>query len=178
MKDTRNRLHFGTNRVPGGCLVLSDTRWAWTAETWETWDQPACFRTNPAPGWDHDFALADRRVRHSLKLRILAAAAGTTPHWRAAPNYDDKMRRARQFAAWLGCYVRTQDFVWLLFFSALAFVSPTLNDAEVQLLFALALLQVLEPRVDLFNTPKGRCAAIGLKLLPELPADRGFRWAE
>jgi signal transduction histidine kinase len=66
---------------------------------------------------------------------------------------------------WLGRHVRPQDVAWLLFFLALGLVSPTLNDAEIQLLFALALLQVLEPRIAAFNTPKGRFTAILLKLL-------------
>jgi len=61
--------------------------------------------------------------------------------------------------------VRPQDIAWLLFFLALGLVSPTLNDAEIELLFALALLQVLEPRIAALNTDRGRLAAIFLKLL-------------
>ena len=60
--------------------------------------------------------------------------------------------------------VRSQDVVWLLFFLALGAVSPTLNDAEIQLLIALAVLQVAEPRVAAFQSARGRIAAIALKL--------------
>jgi signal transduction histidine kinase len=62
-------------------------------------------------------------------------------------------------------YLRLQDVVWLLFFAALAAVSPTLNDAEVEILCGLALIQVLEPRFAALRTPRGRIAAIALKLL-------------
>ena len=64
---------------------------------------------------------------------------------------------------------------WLLFFSALAFVSPTLNDAEIQLLFALALLQVLEPRIGVLDTSKGRFHVHPPETPHGLPAHRGLR---
>ena len=61
--------------------------------------------------------------------------------------------------------VRAQDLAWLLLFAALAGVSPTLTDAEIELLFGLALLQVLEPRIGLLNTSRGRVVAVVAKLL-------------
>ncbi len=60
--------------------------------------------------------------------------------------------------------IRPQDIAWLVLFSALAAVSPTLSDAEIELLSALALLQVLEPRIGLLNTPRGNVCSILIKL--------------
>ncbi len=44
-------------------------------------------------------------------------------------------------------YVRPQDFVWLLLFSALAAFSPDRSPAGLALLAALGAVQVLEPRI-------------------------------
>jgi signal transduction histidine kinase len=44
-------------------------------------------------------------------------------------------------------YVRPQDFVWLLFFSALAIFSPERHPVTLAALGALGLVQVLEPRL-------------------------------
>ena len=44
-------------------------------------------------------------------------------------------------------YIRPQDFVWLLLFSALAAFSPERSPIVVVLLFALGAVQVLEPRI-------------------------------
>ena len=44
-------------------------------------------------------------------------------------------------------YVRPQDFVWLLFFSALAAFGPGRSARTVATLAALGLVQVLEPRI-------------------------------
>ncbi|MCU1336240.1 MAG: signal transduction histidine kinase, nitrogen specific, NtrB [Bryobacterales bacterium] len=44
-------------------------------------------------------------------------------------------------------YVRPQDFVWLLFFSALAIFSPERHPVMVAALVALGVVQVLEPRL-------------------------------
>lgn len=60
--------------------------------------------------------------------------------------------------------VRTEDFVWLLLFSALAFVSANRHPLEIPILVALALLQVLEPKIAFFSTQKGNVASILLKL--------------
>ena len=67
--------------------------------------------------------------------------------------------------------VSARDAAWLLFFSALAAVSPTLSDpavenaAEVQLLVALAVVQVLEPRLPFLQARGGYLFSIVLKLL-------------
>lgn len=74
------------------------------------------------------------------------------------------MRFLRGIVGWTGRFVRPQDIAWLLFFSALAAVSPTLNDAEIQILLALGLIQVAEPRIGALRTPRGRIVAILLKL--------------
>ena len=44
-------------------------------------------------------------------------------------------------------YVRPQDFVWLLFFSALAVFGPGRSPRTIAVLVALGLVQVLEPRI-------------------------------
>jgi signal transduction histidine kinase len=44
-------------------------------------------------------------------------------------------------------YVRPQDFVWLLFFSALAIFSPEYRTGALVALLALGVVQVLEPRL-------------------------------
>ena len=60
---------------------------------------------------------------------------------------------------------RTQDLVWLLLFSALAWVSPTRGTAEIQVLALLAVLQLAAPRVQALNTRRGNLTVISLKLL-------------
>src|SRR5580704_4529561 len=60
--------------------------------------------------------------------------------------------------------VRPQDLVWLLLFSALAYVSTDLHPLEIPILIALAALQVLEPTDPFFSTPKGNVVSIFLKL--------------
>ena len=54
-------------------------------------------------------------------------------------------------------YVRPQDFVWLLLFSALATFSPERDPLVIGLLVALGVVQVLEPRI-------GALASVVLKL--------------
>lgn len=54
-------------------------------------------------------------------------------------------------------YVRPQDFVWLLFFSALAVFSPERDPRVLAVLGALGVVQVLEPRL-------GAVPAVLLKL--------------
>jgi len=44
-------------------------------------------------------------------------------------------------------YVRPQDFVWLLFFSALAVFGPARSPRTIATLVALGVVQVLEPRI-------------------------------
>jgi signal transduction histidine kinase len=55
-------------------------------------------------------------------------------------------------------YVRAQDFVWLLLFSALAIFSPERSDASFALLAGLGAVQVLETRI-------GALASVILKLV-------------
>jgi len=54
-------------------------------------------------------------------------------------------------------YVRPQDFVWLLLFSALAAFSQERSPIVIGLLVALGVVQVLEPRI-------GALASVLLKL--------------
>jgi len=75
------------------------------------------------------------------------------------------VRVLRQLWQRITKFLRPQDIAWLLLFSALAAVSPTLSDAEIELLSALAILQVVEPRISFLNTPRGHIGAILLKLL-------------
>lgn len=58
-----------------------------------------------------------------------------------------------------------QDFAWLLLFSALAWVSPTHGAAEIEMLAALAIVQVAAPRIRSLNTRHGNLAVITLKLV-------------
>ncbi len=58
--------------------------------------------------------------------------------------------------SWRG-FVRLQDFVWLLLFSALAVFSPEHSPIVIALLAALGVVQVLEPRI-------GPLASVVLKL--------------
>src|SRR5437868_1612286 len=60
--------------------------------------------------------------------------------------------------------VRPQDFVWLLLFSALAYVSTNRHPLEIPILLALAALQALEPKFAYFSTPNGNIVSIVLKL--------------
>jgi signal transduction histidine kinase len=58
-----------------------------------------------------------------------------------------------------------QDIVWLILFGSLAAVSPLQNSAEMEMLCALALLQVIAPRFRALNTRAGTAVVIGLKLV-------------
>lgn len=55
--------------------------------------------------------------------------------------------------------------MWLSLFGSLAAVSPLKNSAEMEMLAALALLQVIAPRLRSLDTPAGTAVVIGLKLL-------------
>ncbi|MBL8176362.1 MAG: hypothetical protein JNK48_16925 [Bryobacterales bacterium] len=61
--------------------------------------------------------------------------------------------------------VRAQDFVWLLLFGGLVLVSPEREVYEIELLTALAVFQVAEPRIAFFATRAGVVTALSLKLL-------------
>lgn len=58
-----------------------------------------------------------------------------------------------------------EDVVWLFLFSALAWVSPTRGAAEIEVLAALAVVQLAAPRIGALRTPRGNLAVISLKLL-------------
>jgi signal transduction histidine kinase len=58
-----------------------------------------------------------------------------------------------------------QDLVWLVLFGSLAAVSPIKSREEMEMLGALALVQVIAPRVRALNAPAGATVVIGLKLL-------------
>ncbi|MFZ5926026.1 MAG: two-component system sensor histidine kinase NtrB [Acidobacteriota bacterium] len=73
--------------------------------------------------------------------------------------------QANHSAPWKRFLPRAQDAVWLLLFSALAWVSPTRGPAEIEVLSALAVLQVAAPRARAFQSPRGNLALISLKLL-------------
>ena len=62
-------------------------------------------------------------------------------------------------------WFRWQDVVWLILFGALVWVSPLKNTAEIEMLAAMAVLQIVEPRIRALNTPTGTAAVIGVKLL-------------
>lgn len=80
-------------------------------------------------------------------------------------GYHGSVRAVHRLWQKLRDYLRPQDAAWLLLFSALAAVSPTLSDAEIELLSALALLQVLEPRLEFLSTRRGNIVVIVLKLV-------------
>ena len=58
-----------------------------------------------------------------------------------------------------------QDVVWLVLFGALVWASPLKNNGEIEMLAAMAVLQIAVPRVPALNTRAGTAAVIGLKLL-------------
>lgn len=61
--------------------------------------------------------------------------------------------------------MRPQDVAWLILFAALGLASPTTSDAEIELLSAIALFQIVEPRIPWFRAGRGAIAAIVVKLL-------------
>lgn len=61
-------------------------------------------------------------------------------------------------------FVRPQDVVWLLLFSALGVASPGHLPEEIFLLSCLALLQVLEPKIPAIATRTGSVVSVLLKL--------------
>ncbi|MCL4792994.1 MAG: hypothetical protein KJZ84_00455 [Bryobacteraceae bacterium] len=61
--------------------------------------------------------------------------------------------------------MRAQDVVWLLLFSALALVSPRRTSAELEMLAALAIVQLAAPRISALATDRGRAMVVAVKLL-------------
>ena len=60
--------------------------------------------------------------------------------------------------------VRAHDFVWLLLFSALGFTLPNRDVFDIGPLVALAVVQVLEPKIPALASTRGRVLWIVLKL--------------
>jgi signal transduction histidine kinase len=61
-------------------------------------------------------------------------------------------------------WLRPQDLVWLLLFSALALVSTDPSPQEIALLLGLGLFQVIEPKVAWFSTDRGSLMSTLIKL--------------
>jgi signal transduction histidine kinase len=61
--------------------------------------------------------------------------------------------------------IRREDAVWLLLFSALGLLSPERTWVELVLLGALAVVQVLEPKVSALGRPQRNAVLIAVKLL-------------
>ena len=62
-------------------------------------------------------------------------------------------------------FVRTEDIVWLMLFSAMATASPIQDPPSLLVLSSLALFQVFEPRIGYFDSHKGKIAGILIKLV-------------
>jgi signal transduction histidine kinase len=60
--------------------------------------------------------------------------------------------------------VRPQDVAWLLLFASLALARPHPSDAELELLAAMAVFQIAEPRVRFLAAGRSVLAAIAIKL--------------
>lgn len=61
-------------------------------------------------------------------------------------------------------WITTEDVVWVLLFGALVGIHVAEDPLERPLLSALAVLQILEPRLRFFQTPHGQVAAVLAKL--------------
>ena len=57
-------------------------------------------------------------------------------------------------------WIRLRDIVWLALFAGLHWLGPVRNDAELQILIGLALLQLTVPRVHFFSTKAGTIVTI------------------
>jgi two-component system sensor histidine kinase HydH len=62
-------------------------------------------------------------------------------------------------------FIRAQDIVWLLLFSALAAVSPFKTPIVMTLLLCLGFFQVVEPRIEFFSTQRGTLLSVLIKLV-------------
>ncbi|MEZ5351294.1 MAG: ATP-binding protein [Bryobacteraceae bacterium] len=60
---------------------------------------------------------------------------------------------------------RPMDVVWVVLFAALAVASPIRNEAEMELLALLAVVQILEPRIPFLATRRGALLSVGIKLM-------------
>lgn len=68
-----------------------------------------------------------------------------------------------RLSGWLHL-IRPQDLVWVMLFGALAATSKVLDAPVVLPLAALAIVQVLEPKIHALSLPRGRVVWILLKL--------------
>ncbi len=59
----------------------------------------------------------------------------------------------------------SRDAVWVVLFLALHFTSPIVNDAEVEILVAFALFEIIEPRIGVFrDSQRGRFLGVAIRL--------------
>jgi two-component system, NtrC family, sensor histidine kinase HydH len=61
--------------------------------------------------------------------------------------------------------LRAQDFVWLLLFAALAIFGPEPTPVAMTLLLALAIFQIVEPKIPFFSSARGNVISILIKLV-------------
>ena len=62
-------------------------------------------------------------------------------------------------------WIRPVDLLWLVLFATLHWLSPLRNPAERMFLMALAVFQVIQPRIPALNTSSGNVVSIALKLV-------------
>jgi len=62
-------------------------------------------------------------------------------------------------------YFRAQDFAWLLFIGALLAATPETNYDATILLILIGAFQIIEPRLSVFASPRGRLFSLVLRLL-------------
>lgn len=62
-------------------------------------------------------------------------------------------------------WIRGQDVAWLILFAAMAVASPQQDAPSLTMLAGLAVFQIIEPRVDTLQSPRGTVAAVVAKLL-------------
>jgi two-component system, NtrC family, sensor histidine kinase HydH len=74
---------------------------------------------------------------------------------------------SRERPPWLAALRPTpRDAVWVLLFTALHLASPITNDAEVEMLIAFTLFELLEPRLPFFqSSPRARALGVFIRLL-------------
>jgi len=75
------------------------------------------------------------------------------------------LSRPRLYNSDVLSWFRAQDFVWLALFSGLALASPRRSAAEMEMLAALAVLQVAAPKLRGLNTDRGNIILLCLKLI-------------
>ena len=75
------------------------------------------------------------------------------------PDWDIRMR-----ASGWSRYIRLQDFVWPVLFAVLAATSDILDVYVLAPLAALAVAQILEPKIHFVVSPRGRILWIVVKL--------------